>query len=32
MEIRDFEEKEIFLLGGKEMYFYLKYVGTLNEK
>ena len=24
MEICDFEEKEIFLLGGKEMYFYLK--------
>ena len=32
MKIRDFEEKEIFLLGGKEMYFYLKDVGILNEK
>lgn len=30
MEIRDFEEKEIFLLGGKEMYFYLKDVGILK--
>lgn len=25
MDICDLEEKEIFLLGGKEMYFYLKY-------
>lgn len=32
MEILDFEEKEIFLLGGKEMYFYLKDTGVIKEK
>ena len=32
MEICDFEEKEIFLLGGKEMYFYLKDAGVIKEK
>ena len=32
MEICDFEEKEIFLLGGKEMYFYLKDTGFIKEK
>ena len=32
MEICDFEEKEIFLLGGKEMYFYLKDTGVIKEK
>ena len=32
MEICDFEETEIFLLGGKEMYFYLKDTGVIKEK
>lgn len=32
MNICDLEEKEIFLLGGKEMYFYLKDVGLIKEK
>lgn len=32
MDIRDFEEKEIFLLGGNEMYFYLKDAGIIKEK
>lgn len=32
MNIRDFEEKEIFLLGGKEMFLYLKDVGLIKEK
>ena len=32
MGICDFEEKEIFLLGGKEMYFYLKDTGVIKEK
>ena len=32
MDIRDFEEKEIFLLGGKEMFLYLKDVGLIKEK
>ena len=32
MEICDFEEKEILLLGGKEMYFYLKDTGFIKEK
>lgn len=31
MDICDIEEKEIFLLGGKEMYFYLKDVGLIKE-
>lgn len=32
IDICDFEEKEIFLLGGKEMYFYLKDTGVIKEK
>lgn len=32
MDYRDFEEKEIFLLGGKEMFLYLKDAGLINEK
>ena len=32
MEIWNFDEKEIFLLGGKEMYFYLKDTGVIKEK
>lgn len=32
MDICDLEEKEIFLLGGKEMYFYLKDVGLIKVK
>ena len=32
MEICDLEEKEIFLLGSKEMYFYLKDTGLIKEK
>ena len=32
MEICNFEEKEIFLLGGKEIYFYLKDTGVIKEK
>ena len=32
MDIRDFEEKEIFLLGGKEMFLYLKDAGLIKEK
>lgn len=32
MDICNLEEKEIFLLGGKEMYFYLKDVGLIKEK
>lgn len=31
IEICDFEEKEIFLLGGKEMYFYLKDTGVIKK-
>ena len=31
MDIYDLEEKEIFLLGGKEMYFYLKDTGVINK-
>ena len=31
MDICDLEEKEIFLLGGKEMYFYLKDIGVINK-
>ena len=31
MDICDLEEKEIFLLGGKEMYFYLKNTGIINK-
>ena len=31
MDICDLEEKEIFLLGGKEMYFYLKDTGVINK-
>lgn len=31
MDICDLEEKEIFLLGGKEMYFYLKDTGIINK-
>ena len=32
MDILDIEEKEIFLLGGKEMYFYLKDTGIIKEE
>ena len=32
MEICDLEEKEIFLLGGKEMFLYFKDVGLIKEK
>ena len=32
MEISAIEEKEIFLLGGNEMYFYLKDTGVIKEK
>ena len=28
----DLEEKEIFLLGGKEMFYYLKDTGVIKEK
>lgn len=31
MDICDLKEKEIFLLGGKEMYFYLKDTGIINK-
>ena len=31
MDICDLEEKKIFLLGGKEMYFYLKDTGVINK-
>ena len=31
MDICDLEEKEIFLLGGREMYFYLKDVGIIKN-
>ena len=31
MDICDLEEKEIFLLGGKEMYFYLNDTGVINK-
>lgn len=31
MDICDLEEKEIFLLGGKEMFFYLKDTGVINK-
>lgn len=31
MDICDLEEKEIFLLGGKEMYFYLKDSGIIGN-
>lgn len=31
MDICDLEEKEIFLLDGKEMYFYLKDTGIINK-
>ncbi len=32
IELCDLEEKEIFLLGGKEMFLYLKDVGLIKEK
>ena len=32
MNIKDFEEKEIFLLGSKEMFLYLKDAGLIKEK
>ena len=32
IEFSELEEKEIFLLGGKEMYFYLKDIGLIKEK
>ena len=32
MDIRDYEEKEVFLLGCKEMFLYLKDVGLIKEK
>lgn len=32
MDICDLEEKEIFLLGSKEMFFYLKDAGVIKEK
>ena len=32
LEIRNFEEQEIFFLGGKEAYFYFKNIGILKEK
>ena len=32
IELCDFEEKEIFLLGGKEMFLYLKDIGLITEK
>lgn len=32
IQLSDLEEKEIFLLGGKEMYGYLKDVGLIKEK
>ena len=32
MDICDLEEKEIFLLGGKEMFYYLKDTGVIKEK
>ena len=31
LEIRNFEEKEIFFCGGKEAYFYFKNIGILKE-
>ena len=31
LEIRNFEEQEIFFLGGKEAYFYFKNIGILKE-
>ena len=32
LEIRNFEEQEIFFCGGKEAYFYFKNIGILKEK
>lgn len=32
MNIKDYEEKEIFLLGSKEMFLYLKDAGLIKEK
>ena len=32
MDIKDYEEKEVFLLGCKEMFLYLKDVGLIKEK
>ena len=32
LEMTDFEDKEIFLLGGKEMFYYLKDTGVIKEK
>lgn len=32
IDLCDLEEKEIFLLGSKEMYFYLKDTGLIKEK
>ena len=31
LEIRNFEEQEIFFCGGKEAYFYFKNIGILKE-
>lgn len=31
LEIRNFEEQEIFFLGGREAYFYFKNIGILKE-
>ena len=31
LEIRNFEEQEIFFLGGREVYFYFKKIGILKE-
>ena len=32
LEMTDFKDKEIFLLGGKEMFYYLKDTGVIKEK
>lgn len=32
LEMTDFEDKEIFLLGGKEMFYYSKDTGVIKEK
>ena len=32
LEIRNFEEQEIFFCGGKEAYFYFENIGILKEK
>lgn len=31
LDIRNFEDKELFFLGGKEAYFYFKNIGILKE-